>query len=133
LARVFSRLGARPYSSMPLRRPALGVGVRANANRDVVEPGRTRLRQGTRKGFRKKNDQAWVEQKNGSVVRRMVGYGRLEGLVAAEALSRLYRATRLFVNFFQPSFKLAEKTRVGAKVKKAQEPACGRQNLRCIR
>ncbi|WP_394824420.1 hypothetical protein [Pendulispora albinea] len=38
----------------------------------------------------RKNDQAWVEQKNGSVVRRMVGYGRLEGLVAAEALSRLY-------------------------------------------
>jgi hypothetical protein len=29
----------------------------------------------------RKNDQAWVEQKNGSVVRRLVGYGRLEGLV----------------------------------------------------
>ena len=31
-----------------------------------------------------KNDQAWIEQKNGSVVRRLVGYGRLEGLRAAE-------------------------------------------------
>jgi len=65
-----------------------------------------------------KNDQAWVEQKNGSVVRRLVGYRRLEGLAAAEALSRLYAASRLFVNFFQPSFKLASKTRLGAKVRK---------------
>jgi hypothetical protein len=66
----------------------------------------------------RKNDQAWVEQKNGSVVRRLVGYSRLEGLVASEALSRLYSASRFFVNFFQPSFKLAQKTRVGAKVRK---------------
>ncbi len=56
-----------------------------------------------------KNDQAWVEQKNGAVVRRLVGYRRLEGLAAAAALSRLYAASRLFVNFFQPSFKLASK------------------------
>ena len=61
-----------------------------------------------------KNDQAWVERKNGSVVRRVVGYGRLEGMASAAALSRLYAASRLFVNFFQPSFKLAEKKRTGA-------------------
>ncbi len=66
----------------------------------------------------RKNDQAWVEQKNGAVVRRLVGYRRLEGLVAAEALSRLYAASRLFVNFFQPSFKLASKARLGARVRK---------------
>jgi hypothetical protein len=66
----------------------------------------------------RKNDQAWVEQKNGAVVRRLVGYGRLEGIVACEALSRLYSASRLFVNFFQPSFKLAEKRRLGARVSK---------------
>jgi hypothetical protein len=44
-----------------------------------------------------KNDQVWVEQKNGAVVRRLVGYGRLEGIVATEALMRLYSALRLFV------------------------------------
>jgi hypothetical protein len=59
----------------------------------------------------RKNDQAWVEQKNGSVVRRLVGYGRLEGVASGDALARLYSASRLFVNFFQPSFKLAEKER----------------------
>ena len=77
----------------------------------------------------RKNDQAWVEQKNGAVVRRLVGYGRLEGVPAAEALARLYSAARLFVNVFQPSFKLAEKTREGARVRKryhAPETPCAR-------
>jgi hypothetical protein len=76
-----------------------------------------------------KNDQAWIEQKNGSVVRRLVGYGRLEGVRAAEALGRLYTASRLFVNFFQPSFKLKEKTRTGARVTKryhVPETPCAR-------
>jgi hypothetical protein len=61
----------------------------------------------------RKNDQAHVEQKNGAVVRRMVGYRRLEGLKAAQILARLYQSMRLFVNFFQPSFKLAETRREG--------------------
>ena len=46
------------------------------------------------------------------------GYRRLEGLIAAAALARLYAASRMFVNFFQPSFKLASKTRLGARVRK---------------
>ncbi len=66
----------------------------------------------------RKNDQAWVEQKNGSIVRRTVGYQRLEGIAATRVLATLYAATRLFVNFFQPSFKLAEKHRDGARVHK---------------
>ena len=51
----------------------------------------------------------------------MVGYRRLEGLAAAEVLARLYRRMRLFV-FFQPSFKLAEKHREGALVRKRYHP-----------
>ena len=66
----------------------------------------------------RKNDQAWVEQKNGSVVRRFTGYHRFTGLLATQTLTRLYRLTRLYVNFFQPSFKLRSKQRVGAKVRK---------------
>ena len=66
----------------------------------------------------RKNDQAHVEQKNGEIIRRMVGYRRYEGLAAAEQLARLYRSARLFVNAFQPCFKPAEKTRNGAQVKK---------------
>ncbi len=77
-----------------------------------------------------KNDQAWVEQKNGAVVRHTVGYRRYEGLEAAAALAQLYRSLRLFVNFFQPSFKLAEKSRDGAKVtKRYHAPATPHQRL----
>ena len=65
-----------------------------------------------------KNDQAFVEQKNGAIVRRMVGYRRFEGLEAATLLAELYRSVRLFVNFFQPSFKLVGKERDGARVRK---------------
>ncbi len=70
----------------------------------------------TRSRAYRKNDQAWVEQKNGAVVRRLVGHDRLEGLAAAGELGLLYASARLFVNFFQPSFKLAAKRREGARV-----------------
>ncbi|WP_258598297.1 transposase family protein [Mesorhizobium sp. AR07] len=70
----------------------------------------------------RKNDQAWIEQKNGAVVRKLLGYRRFEGLAAARAITRLYGASRLFVNFFQPSFKLAAKQRDGAKVAKRYHP-----------
>jgi hypothetical protein len=71
----------------------------------------------------RKNDQAWIEQKNGAVVRKLLGYRRFEGLAAGRAITRIYGAARLFVNFFQPSFKLATKQRDGAKVIKTLSPA----------
>ncbi len=78
----------------------------------------------------RKNDQAHVEQKNGAVVRRIVGYRRYEGLEAAASLGELYRSVRLFVNFFQPSFKLREKARDGAMVQKRYHaPATPYQRL----
>lgn len=78
----------------------------------------------------RKNDQAYVEQKNGSVVRRIVGYHRYEGVEAAATLAELYRSVRLFVNFFQPSFKLLGKQRDGAMVKKLySSPATPHQRL----
>jgi hypothetical protein len=75
----------------------------------------------TRSRAYKKNDQAWIEQKNGSVVRRLVGYGRLEGGAAATVLDELHVKARLYVNFFLPCFKLKSKTREGAKVSKKYE------------
>lgn len=64
----------------------------------------------------KKNDQAWVEQKNWSVVRRLVGYDRYSTKAAFRALQELYALIRRYVNFFQPSRRLVSKERVGAKV-----------------
>ncbi|WP_436408036.1 hypothetical protein [Burkholderia oklahomensis] len=54
-------------------------------------------------------------------MRRLVGYGRLRGLEATETLATLYDVSRLYINFFQPSFKLKSKTRHGAKVTKRYE------------
>jgi hypothetical protein len=76
----------------------------------------------TRSRAYRKNDQAWVEQKNGAVVRRLAGYDRLSGLNAAATLGRLYQSARLFVNFFQPSFKLAGKQRDGALIRRRYHP-----------
>jgi hypothetical protein len=70
----------------------------------------------------RKNDQAWVEQKNGAVVRRLVGYERFSGLGATHALANLYVASRLYINYFQPSFKLKSKKRDGARVEKLYYP-----------
>src|SRR5207247_6094899 len=77
----------------------------------------------TRGRVSNKNDQAWVEQKNGSVVRQLVGYDRFEGQRAYRQLAELYRAVRLYVNFFQPSMKLRTKTRNGSRVRRTYGPA----------
>jgi len=92
---------------------------------DIVVPWcRAQKIEVTRSRAYKKNDQAFVEQKNGAVVRRLMGYGRFDGIETARVMARLYAAARLHVNFFQPSFKLKEKRREGAKViKRYHAPA----------
>ena len=76
----------------------------------------------TRSRAYKSNDQAWVEQKNGVLVRRVVGYERLVGLEAARLLGELYAALRLFTNLFQPSFKLKSSVREGGRIKRQHHP-----------
>lgn len=71
----------------------------------------------------RKNGQAHVEEKKGSVVRRIVGYDRFEGREVWSALSKLYRFLRLCVNFFQPSMKLSSKRQQGARVSKTYDAA----------
>jgi hypothetical protein len=104
--------------------PILGLDVdndSAFINDTLVNFCKDRTIELTRSRAYKKNDQAWIEQKNGSVVRRLVGYGRLEGKEAAAVLDELHRQARLYVNFFLPCFKLKSKTREGAKVSKKYE------------
>jgi Integrase core domain len=71
----------------------------------------------------KKNDQAYVEQKNWTAVRQVVGYDRYEGQAACNALSALYQPLRLYLNFFQPVMVLVAKQRDGAKVTKRYDTA----------
>jgi hypothetical protein len=71
----------------------------------------------------RKNDQCYVEEKNGSIIRRHAGYQRLEGSQTHKALLELYSSLRIFVNYFQPSAKLLSKERRGAKVRTKHLPA----------
>jgi hypothetical protein len=77
----------------------------------------------TRSRSYRKNDQAHVEEKNGSVVRRLVGYDRYEGMDAWKALTALYGVLRQYVNFFQPSVKLLSKERKEARTTKRYDKA----------
>ena len=76
----------------------------------------------TRSRAYRKNDQAWVEQKNGAVMRRFLGHERYSGQVAGQTIAHLHGVMRLYVNYFQPSFKLMEKTRHGSAVIKRYSP-----------
>ena len=71
----------------------------------------------------KKNDQAYVEQKNWTGVRQFVGYSRHEGKAACDLLNQLYEPLRVYINYFQPVMVLIEKERKGAKVKKKYDQA----------
>jgi hypothetical protein len=71
----------------------------------------------------KKNDSAHVEQKNGAVVRQLVGYDRFTSRAAYGQLQRVYRLARLHVNFFQPVEKLVTKTRQGARTHRVYDRA----------
>src|SRR5438132_9268254 len=77
---------------------------------------------GPARGLIARTIRTWVEQKNGAMVRRLAGYGRLSGLTATANLGRLYQSARLYVNFFQPSFKLASKQREGSLVRRRYHP-----------
>lgn len=70
-----------------------------------------------------KNDQAHVEQKNGSIVRRLVGYNRFAGPEACNALATVYAGLRTWQNYFQPSMKLIQCDRAGSKVSKSYDVA----------
>lgn len=70
-----------------------------------------------------KNDQCFVEEKNRSLVRHMVGHDRLVGEHTCRQLAELYRALHLYVNCFQPSMKLVSKQQEGDRVRCVYDPA----------
>jgi hypothetical protein len=65
----------------------------------------------------KKNDNAHIEQKNNTHVRRLFGYARFDSRAACDAMNDLYRhELRFFQNVFQPSVKLLKKVRKGSRL-----------------
>jgi hypothetical protein len=72
----------------------------------------------TRGRVGRKNDNAFVEEKNWSVVRRLVGYGRYDTPAQVTQLNALYRVYGLYFNHFLPVTKLVKTERHGSRVKK---------------
>ena len=67
----------------------------------------------------KKDDNAHIEQKNWTHVRKLLGYARYDSRVALEAINHLYtQELRLFQNLFLPCVKLARKVRIGSRLKR---------------
>ena len=72
----------------------------------------------------KKDDQAHIEQKNWTHVRKLIGWDRYDTQEAVDAMNDLYRNEwRLFCNLYLPSVKLAKKIRVGSKIKRIYHKA----------
>ena len=63
-----------------------------------------------------KNDNAWVEQKNWTHVRKVVGYRRYDTMRQVALLNEIYAVARLSQNYLQPVMKLKSKTRVGGRI-----------------
>jgi hypothetical protein len=77
----------------------------------------------TRSRSCKKNDSCHVEQKNWTVIRRVIGYDRFSSRATFHALQDIHALLRLYINFFQPVSKLVTKSRHGAKVYKLYDAA----------
>ncbi|EOF5092046.1 transposase family protein, partial [Salmonella enterica] len=105
-AELIIRAVDKVQKSLPFPLPGLDVDNGAEfINEALFEYCSAKCIALTRSRPYRKNDQVRTEQKNGSVVRKLAGYGRLDGEPAAKAMNQMYMANRLFINFFQPSFK----------------------------
>jgi hypothetical protein len=72
----------------------------------------------TRARSYRKNDNCFVEQKNDLAIRRTVGYYRFDTQAEYEALKEVYTHLCPLLNYYYPSVRIIEKTRIGARVKK---------------
>ena len=79
---------------------------------------RTHQIQFTRGRPYKKNDNAHIEQKNWTHVRKLMGYVRYDSAAALTAMNAVYADLRLLQNLFLPSVKLQRKDRIGARLRR---------------
>jgi hypothetical protein len=72
----------------------------------------------------KKNDNAWVEQKNWTHVRKVAGYRRHDTTSELRVLNEIYNSLRLYKNFCLPTLRLKSKTRVEGRANPAAGSRC---------
>ena len=71
----------------------------------------------------RKNDNCFVEQKNYTTLRRFLGYARYDTKGQLTVIKEILKLVESYVNFFQPTMKLYDKQRIGARVKKKYDTA----------
>jgi transposase InsO family protein len=72
----------------------------------------------------KKDDNAHIEQKNWTHVRKLLGWDRYDSMAVVEAINDLYgQELRLWLNLYLPSVKLVKKMRVGSKLRRVYDAA----------
>lgn len=73
----------------------------------------------------KKDDNARIEQKNWTHVRRLIGYERYDSPQEVSAMNQIYSGDlRVMMNLYQPSVKLIERKRIGARIRRRYDAAC---------
>jgi hypothetical protein len=104
-------------------------------NDHLVRYCRTHEIQFTRGRPYKKDDNAHIEQKNWTHVRKLIGWDRFDTPEAVELLNDLYRnELRIMMNLFQPSVKLIGKERVGSRLRRIYDaPQTPLDRLRACR
>jgi hypothetical protein len=91
-------------------------------NHQLYRYARKELLEFTRSRAYRKNDNAYIEQKNFTHVRKPLGYLRYDTLEELAVIQDLYRnELRLYKNFFQPVMKLKRKDRIGGQVKRVYD------------
>lgn len=131
LAAVMNKTGALVMEAIEEVRgnlpfPLLGIDTDGGGefiNKDLIEHCRDERITFTRARPWRKNDSCYVEQKNYSVVRRLVGYMKHDTEEELEIIKELYSYARLYINFFQPTMKMVSKERIGSKVRKRYDEA----------
>jgi hypothetical protein len=126
---VLGKSQVRVQAALAQMRTALPFGLRGIdsdngsefINAHLVRYCRTEGIQFTRGRPYKKDDNAHIEQKNWTHVRKLLGYVRYDTAPAVDAINDLYDDVRLLQNVFLPSVKLIEKTRVGSKLRRRYE------------
>jgi len=120
-------LGALEEVSQALPFPLRGIDSDNGSefiNHHLVSFCQKRDIQFTRSRPYKKDDNAHIEQKNWTHVRKLLGWDRYDSPEAVVALNDLYcNEWRLMMNLFQPTVKLASKERVGSRLRRRYTPA----------
>lgn len=117
------RVTIEAFEEMEKRFPFRVLGVDSDNGSEFINWHFLRMAQRkqitfTRSRAYRSNDQAHVEQKNFSTVRKIIGYRRLETEKQLKILNQIYRLLSDYLNFFIPTLKLVRKEHIGSKVKR---------------